>query len=203
MISNKEYRLEIKVKNNLIMSKIESLGFDTIAAFCRKHGFRQGCLGDLVNMKMNPINKEGKFFDWIYRLCDVFACSIEDLFTEDQLQTILETNRFIAKVSKAEMQFMLNQTKKQLSCEEQYVLEKLPQDVAGLLDTLTPREKRIIQMRFGLDGEKAKTAREVAQEFDVSPVRIQQIEGKALRKLRHPSRRASVQDYMETFLNDN
>lgn len=60
------------------------------------------------------------------------------------------------------------------------------------MDNLTPREQRVLQLRFGLDGGRSHTLEEVGREFGVTRERIRQIEAKALRKLRHPSQKLKV-----------
>jgi RNA polymerase primary sigma factor len=69
--------------------------------------------------------------------------------------------------------------------------------IEEVLDTLTPREKRIVQLRFGLEDGRDRTLDEVGKEFKVTRERIRQIEAKALRKLRHPSRSRKLRDYLE------
>lgn len=65
------------------------------------------------------------------------------------------------------------------------------------MDTLTDREQKVLRLRFGLDDGRARTLEEVGKEFDVTRERIRQIEAKALRKLRHPSRSRKLKDYLE------
>jgi RNA polymerase primary sigma factor len=72
----------------------------------------------------------------------------------------------------------------------------LKEQIDRVLDELTPREKRVIQLRFGLEGGHTQTLEEVGQEFNVTRERIRQIEAKALRKLRHPSRSRKFRDYL-------
>ena len=66
-----------------------------------------------------------------------------------------------------------------------------------VLDTLTEREQKVLRLRFGLDDGRARTLEEVGRRFDVTRERIRQIEAKALRKLRHPSRSKKLKDYLE------
>jgi RNA polymerase primary sigma factor len=73
----------------------------------------------------------------------------------------------------------------------------LKAQVAAVLDSLTGRERRVLQLRFGLEDGRARTLEEVGTEFGVSRERIRQIEGKALHKLRHPSRSRKLRDYLE------
>ena len=72
----------------------------------------------------------------------------------------------------------------------------LKEQLAEVMSTLTPREAKVLRLRFGLEDGKARTLEEVGREFDVTRERIRQIEAKALRKLRHPSRSKKLKDYM-------
>ena len=66
-----------------------------------------------------------------------------------------------------------------------------------VLETLTEREQKVLRLRFGLDDGEAKTLEEVGKTFNVTRERIRQIEAKALRKLRHPSRSRKLKDYLD------
>jgi len=73
----------------------------------------------------------------------------------------------------------------------------LKEQLIEVLDTLTPREEKVLRLRFGLDDGRARTLEEVGKEFNVTRERIRQIEAKALRKLRHPSRSKKLKDYLD------
>ena len=73
----------------------------------------------------------------------------------------------------------------------------LKEQINEVLSTLTPREQRVLQLRFGLEDGRSRTLEEVGREFNVTRERIRQIEAKALRKLRHPSRSRRLKDYLE------
>ena len=72
----------------------------------------------------------------------------------------------------------------------------LKEQLEEVMNTLTPREAKVLKLRFGLEDGKARTLEEVGREFEVTRERIRQIEAKALRKLRHPSRSKKLRDYM-------
>ena len=72
----------------------------------------------------------------------------------------------------------------------------LKEQLTDVLDTLTPREEKVLRLRFGLDDGRARTLEEVGKEFNVTRERIRQIEAKALRKLRHPSRSKKLKDFL-------
>ena len=72
----------------------------------------------------------------------------------------------------------------------------LKEQLMDVLDTLTPREEKVLRLRFGLDDGRARTLEEVGRDFNVTRERIRQIEAKALRKLRHPSRSRKLKDFL-------
>lgn len=73
----------------------------------------------------------------------------------------------------------------------------LKEQLVDVLDTLTPREEKVLRLRFGLDDGRSRTLEEVGREFNVTRERIRQIEAKALRKLRHPSRSKKLKDFLD------
>ena len=73
----------------------------------------------------------------------------------------------------------------------------LKEQLMSVLDTLTPREKKVLELRFGIIDGRTRTLEEVGKEFNVTRERIRQIEAKALRKLRHPSRSKKLKDYLD------
>ncbi|MCI6639954.1 MAG: RNA polymerase sigma factor RpoD [Pygmaiobacter massiliensis] len=73
----------------------------------------------------------------------------------------------------------------------------LKEQLSGVLKTLTPREEKVLRLRFGLEDGRPRTLEEVGKEFNVTRERIRQIEAKALRKLRHPSRSKKLRDFLD------
>ena len=76
-------------------------------------------------------------------------------------------------------------------------MEGLRQIVKDVLESLTPREAKVLRMRFGIDMNTDHTLEEVGKQFDVTRERIRQIEAKALRKLRHPSRSENLRSFLD------
>ena len=72
----------------------------------------------------------------------------------------------------------------------------LREQIQGALNVLSERERKVLELRFGLNNNKEHTLQEVSHQFDVTRERIRQIEAKALRKLRHPSRSRDLRDYL-------
>uniref|UniRef100_UPI003AF0C6FD sigma-70 family RNA polymerase sigma factor n=1 Tax=Candidatus Allofournierella excrementavium TaxID=2838591 RepID=UPI003AF0C6FD len=73
----------------------------------------------------------------------------------------------------------------------------LKEQLSSVLSTLTPREEKVLRLRFGLEDGRPRTLEEVGHEFEVTRERIRQIEAKALRKLRHPSRSKKLKDFLD------
>ncbi|CDR75066.1 RNA polymerase sigma factor RpoD [Lactobacillus delbrueckii] len=84
-----------------------------------------------------------------------------------------------------------------MSPEQHAANEMLKEQLAEVLDTLSDREEEVLRLRFGLDDGKSRTLEEVGQHFEVTRERIRQIEAKALRKLRHPSRSSQLRDFLD------
>ncbi|MDD5147443.1 MAG: RNA polymerase sigma factor RpoD [Candidatus Daviesbacteria bacterium] len=84
-----------------------------------------------------------------------------------------------------------------LQPDEQATRELLKVHLDEVLNSLSPREKRVLQLRFGLEDGKQRTLEEVGKEFGVTRERIRQIEAKAIRKLKHPTRAKKLRDYLE------
>ena len=72
----------------------------------------------------------------------------------------------------------------------------LKEQLVDVLSTLTPREEKVLKLRFGIEDGRTRTLEEVGKEFNVTRERIRQIEAKALRKLRHPSRSKKLRDFL-------
>ena len=73
----------------------------------------------------------------------------------------------------------------------------LREDLEGVLATLSPRERDVLRLRYGIDDGRMKTLEEIGQIFDVTRERIRQIEAKALRKLKHPTRSRKLRSFLE------
>ena len=83
-----------------------------------------------------------------------------------------------------------------MSPEEYATAELLKEELSSVLETLTEREEKVLKLRFGLDDGQCRTLEEVGQIFGVTRERIRQIEAKALRKMRHPSRSKKLKDFL-------
>lgn len=192
-----DYRIDIKVRNNNILRMIESRGYISALQFCNASGYGYNTLIKLINMKDAPIGKDGNYRQIVHTLCEKLDCIIEELFSSAQMEAALESNHRTFQVNEAEMKFMLTNTTEQRLLEDIVDDEKREAAFSDMLDTLCPREKLVVERRFGLNGHDPHTYDELAKHFDVTRERVRQIERKAINKLRHPSRRKLLNGLFE------
>jgi RNA polymerase sigma factor (sigma-70 family) len=185
-----EYRLKVSVRNNLILRAIEDFGYTNLNKFSKAALVPLTGLYDLVNLKEAPITIEGEFSKTAKLLMEVLGACPTDLWTSEQLTMKLRTNSVERELSKEAVQIALQSDAKSLlgiPYEEAFNKEEV-ELVKDVVDSLTPREVKVLSLRFGLDDEEELTLEETAKRFNYTRERIRQIEAKALRKMRHPSR---------------
>lgn len=199
-MDNMDYRVDIKVRNQNLLKIIEKNGYKTIGEFCRLNNIMRHVsrIGDLVNFKASPLNAEGEFWPFIYEISDLLMCSPEDFFSDVQLTMELENNKRTILMREAEVKMLASTYNTMPLLEEIIDEDRVKRLINEKLDMLTPGEQKVLSLRFGLKDCAEHTLEETARACDVTRERIRQIEAKALRKLRHPSRTEDLRDYLET-----
>jgi RNA polymerase sigma factor (sigma-70 family) len=187
-----EYRIKVTVRNNLLLTAIENAGYANVASFCRVSDIRQQSLGRLIAMKEPPLLNTGEFSSLAKKVMEELCALPTELWTSEQLTMKLTTNVARRDMDMGGMRAALGMTAENalemLEVDDSLFDEERKSKVMEVVDTLTPRERKVLVLRFGLDGCKEHTLEEIGPMFDVGKERIRQIEAKALRKLKHPSR---------------
>ena len=191
----KDYRIKITVRNDRILSKIES-EYASVRNFCMAMNLEYQRITDLIR-GTSPINAKGEIRELVKKLMEALGCSIDELFTEKQLKGFVSHNKFETKVDEKDL-MKIKQDIKPLE------LGMMEQDVTKVLNKifhkfLTPREERVIRMRFGIGTWSDSTLEEVGLQFQVTLERIRHIEQNAMKKLSSPEvidelRNAGIQD---------
>jgi hypothetical protein len=191
----KDYRVKITVRNDRILSKIES-EYVSVRNFCMAMNLEYQRITDLIR-GTSPINAKGEIKELVKKLMEALGCTIEELFTEKQLKGFVSHNKFETKVEEKDL-IKIKQDIKPLE------LGMMEQDVTKVLNKifhkfLTPREERVIRMRFGIGTWSDSTLAEVGLQFEVTQERIRHIEQNAMKKLSSPEvidelRNAGIQD---------
>jgi len=197
----REYRVKVTVRNNLLLSAIEEAGFKSQAEFARSADMTMSQVNNLVGMREAPINSEGSFTPAAKKFMEVLGACPLDLWTEEQLTMELRRNTVEKELSKEAVMMALEMNCQSLvgfeSCEDNLNKEDFKRTMNHYLDSLLPRERKVLRLRFGLDTDDEKSLEEIGDMFDLSRTRIQQIESQALRHMRHPSRSKELQTYLE------
>jgi RNA polymerase sigma factor (sigma-70 family) len=134
------------------------------------------------------------------KLCKYFGMTKEELFPEWAKVVFVEDRKEVVKEIEIDKVMLNSPEVLRLmapdSPEDDFEKENLKQVLMGTLETLNAREKKVLELRFGLKDGKTRMLEEVARDFGVTRERIRQIEDKALRKLRHPSRSKNLKDFI-------
>lgn len=143
----------------------------------------------LKSLQRSPFLGSDEYSNGAKRIAEFFSLPPEVLFPPELYRV-----KFPSKIEKAfpveKIACLLEsdeQKRRALPPHENYEEIEKKEILSKMLDTLTPRERRIIELRFGLSGENSHTLEEIGADFEVTRDRIRQIEARALRKLRHPS----------------
>ena len=197
-----EYRLKVSVRNNLILTVIEDMGYTNLHKFSKENFVSLTGLYDLINLKSPPIGVEGEFSKTAKELMEALGACPTDLWTEEQLTLTLKKNSQQKNLSKEALRVALRSDARSLiglDYPEQGVAEKeTVQAVHEAIESLTPREAQVLALRFGLGNENEHSLEETGEKFNINRERIRQIEARALRKMRHPSR----SEKLRTLLGD-
>ena len=199
MTDAKDYRIEVKVKNNKLLQKIEEAGYATVADFCKAANFQQTVVGLFVNMKRAPINKlTGEYSQSFMKIVDFLRCMPEDVFPKAQMQEAMKINKITTKVDISDVQSLTTSLRSiALPPEQKMIFQEARASIQRAMETLTPREQRVLMLRFGFYDGKEHTLDEIGKEFNVSKDRIRQIEQKAIRKMKAPNRSKELRKSME------
>jgi RNA polymerase sigma factor (sigma-70 family) len=208
----KAYRVKITVKNNLLFTAIEQAGYKSAAEFARAIGLTDQEVSALVALRKAPINQDGEFSPNAKRIMEALGAAPSDLWTTEQLNMKLKRNTKEDFFSAPTIQAILGGNVAQLegsvyeeSEKPEEVLNKkeLKAELEKVLDTLTPRETKILQLRFGLDECGEHTLEEIGDMLNINKERVRQIEAKALRKMRDPSRSKAFKGHVEDLMSED
>ena len=186
---DKEYRVDIKIRNNLLLSAIENAGFQSVAHFCKAANIQSTSVYGLVSLKDSPLKTDGTFTLVAQKILDYLCALPEDLWTEEQLWNTLTINTGRVLLDKHQMSVLSYGGEEEvLNLEDVVYKKEIQEKVHEVLETLTPRETETIKMRYGFNGTKQHSLEETGAAFNITREAARQVETKALRKLRHPSR---------------
>ena len=176
-MNKNEYLLDIRVKNNNLAMLMKALGIKNAAELSRVSGVTHTNIGQILNLKISATTANGNIRTYVQALADFFNVLPENLFPEECFHDPLYTNRVEREVSFA-----------QLCPPSDGIGQDGNEALLEVLNTLTARERDVIKRKFGLDGYEPATLEDIGKIHGVSHERVRQIQARAFRKLRDPSR---------------
>lgn len=194
MRGKKDVRVDVSLRNNLILRAMEEKGIKSIAALCRRAGIpgMECHVGLVVNMRQLPytIPPSGgiRWRPWVEKIATALGLPPESLFSENQLEEPFEKNRIHLEEESEKVRAML-------TAGEHYALpdtiaerKELLATLKAQLSQLRPREVKVLVLYFGLDGVEGRSFEDVGKLLTPprTRTRVQQIEAGALKKLRMP-----------------
>jgi RNA polymerase sigma factor (sigma-70 family) len=194
-VSNKEYRVELRIKNNKLYNLITT-NYNSIQAFAKKFNLCPAAVGNIINMKSNLVDrKTGVIKDLPQKLCKIFKVTSEQLYPTQHFLTSLETNLKVFEFDEEELMSLDSDETNPLLSYTPTLNELVPSESANnisyVLSTLNPREERVIRMRF----YDKMTLEQIAVVIGIKRERVHQIELRAMRKMRHPARSQFIKEY--------
>ena len=188
------YLVKVSIRNNLIIKAIHRAGYRNVSQFCEQNGMAKTQLTELISLRTPPLTKEGEFREPAKKLMEGLCALPTELWTAEQLTMELKRNTSTKEVDLNAMLSVLGMNAEEAlqliapPRPDEMLEEKEKAEVVGeMLDSLTPREARVLRMRFGI-GCDEHTLEEAGKKLRVTKERIRQMEAKALRKMKHPSR---------------
>jgi RNA polymerase sigma factor (sigma-70 family) len=184
-----DYLVEVKIKNNWLMKKIKENGYENGNQFAKAHSLQPTMVNSYLSFKEAPYNKKGEWRHSFIRISEALRCLPEDICPPQHLEKVLKKNKSTFEASLSDIAgYLTGNQDTAMPAIEKIVREEDFSEISSVLQALTPREERVIRCRFGMTGDGEMTLAEVGQQFGVTNSRIMEIEAKALRKLKHPSR---------------
>jgi len=189
----KDFNVVVKVRNNKLLTAMRAAGYDSVQSLSRATGIYAIALYDYLNLK-TPAMQGGEFNHKVKKLAEFLNVNPFDLFPFQFLEDSLQKNTIERDYDEAEVKCLIgteetNPEVLAISSERDAVLTEI-------IGTLTPREERVIRMRFGLGGGDTYTYEEAGKVFGITRERIRQIEAKAIRKMKHPKRNEKLREYV-------
>jgi RNA polymerase primary sigma factor len=195
---NDEYRIKVSVKNNLLLRAIEDAGYSSVSQFCADNGLKEGPVHKLIRFTSRPLHNSGEFSPIAQQLMEILGAAPSDLWTPEQLELQLIKYAVERNAGQAELNAALGMSRSELisfeTPEDTVQAKDRRRVINEALDTLTRQEKKVLEMRLGLNGADPQTQEEVGDVFEISKSRVAQVERKAIHKLRHPSRSGHLKE---------
>ena len=188
----KDYLVTITVKNNVLLQAMRDNGIFTATELSRQSGVNQQVIGCYLNLKATPTYENGIFKSTVIKISKTLKRLPEDLFPPQHLMKKLDKNKVSVELDLIDVENIIEYK----NPDELLEFKEMKSAIALSLSMLSEREKSVLEYRTGLNGAEEKTLEECGDIFGITRQRVRQIEGRAYRKLRHPTRSNGLQEYI-------
>lgn len=203
MAEPKDYRIEIKVKNNRLLTKMEGAGYPSVAKFAEAICMNRTVIYRIVSIKSTALDNEGYYRPEALRIAEFLNCTPQEIYPPAQMRGTMKEKKAQITANANEVDSLTSSLRTlAFSPERKMILNEAKQALKVVMMTLTPKEQRILDLRYGLTYGEEKTLDEVGAMFGVSRERIRQQEMKALRKMRHPHRSKELRENLDELTID-
>ena len=179
----KEYLLQVKIKNNKLLCAARRKGINNMAELSRATGISQGQLGRLLNLKTSAVDIKGGIRPCVLKLCESLGVTPVELFPVDNFVEPLSKNKAEIEADLEDIKQLdsrLRSSNPFMALVKEDAVKTVNRIVSAVL---TPREKNLLSIRYGLAGEKDLSIEDAAKQMGLQKENARQIEKKALRKL--------------------
>ena len=186
----KDYRVKLKVLNDRILTAINDAGYSSIPKFSKDNNISYVNLNNFINMSQTPLTHKGELSQTASKLCVALNKMPCELFNEIQMYEGFGKNKHEFSLDEQEVKNLLSNN---VYHEKPYL--DFQDDCDAVFATLSPIEADVLKSIFGLESEEM-TLEQIGSLHGLSRERIRQINAKALRKLRHPTRADVLKPYL-------
>lgn len=196
-----DYRVTVTIRNARLARAIEAAGYDTVAELSRACGVAEGAIGQMLSLKNPPVGSRGTIRPQVEKVAMFLGEMAEDLFPPEFMARALAQNSVTMDVDKPGIAAIMHQA--QATPERYLALDDVQAAVRRGLDTLTPRERLVVSLKYGIEDGREWTLEEIGRHPQSgkakSKERVRQVLFKAERKMKHPSRAAPLREALRTL----
>ena len=203
MAEPKDYRIEIKVKNNRLLTKMEGAGYPSVAKFAEAIGMNRHTIDRIVQMKSAALDEEGYYRPQALQIAKFLNCTPQDIYPPAQMRGAMKENKAQITANANEVESLTSSLRTlALSPERKMIISEAQVAVKQMLLELTPKEHRVIDLLYGLTYGEEMTLDRIGETLGVSRERVRQIEGKALRKMKWRHRSQKMRAALKVLTSD-
>ncbi|MCA3324919.1 MAG: hypothetical protein INF69_14560 [Roseomonas sp.] len=174
---NRDLLVIVTIKNNALLTAMRAAGCETAAALARDSGVSYTRVSDYLKLKIAPLRQDGEWRSCILAISKTLCRLPEDLFPAPFIRRALDTNRVTREVDAEDLPALVGSSTTSIAYDPERAVAVGA--AVGALDaalaSLRPREQRIMQMYFGLNGDAPQTFEEIGLSFNISKNRVRQI----------------------------